>query len=117
VACWPSPAAVAGRRDCLTEAPSRPPGRTQPSIPAPVQLLSEGDPVHFDDVVGENVTVRLEAPDGSMRCVNGLVSGFAQCASQGRYTACEATVVPWLWLLTRTTEWPAAKGSACRRAP
>jgi type VI secretion system secreted protein VgrG len=69
-----------------------------------LELLSEDDAIDFDSIVGENVTVRLETTRGSTRFFNGIVSDFAQCPAEGRTARYRATVVPWLWLLTRTSD-------------
>ena len=69
-----------------------------------VDMFSENPAINFDDIVGQSVTVRVETPSGSTRYFNGLVSGFAQREEIGRLTLYEATVVPTLWLLTRTSD-------------
>ena len=70
-----------------------------------LDLLSEDDKIKFDDIVGKNVTVRIENVAGT-RYFNGYVSRFVQTTegSAGRYAAYQATVVPWLWFLTRTAD-------------
>jgi type VI secretion system secreted protein VgrG len=68
------------------------------------ELRSEDTAVDFDQVVGTNATLRLEMPDGNTRYFNGYISRFVQ-TEQGRgYAHYRATLVPWLWLLTRTAD-------------
>src|SRR3712207_1579506 len=69
-----------------------------------LSLLSEDWNVAFDQVVGQNVTVRLDLPDGAEpRFFNGFVSRFVQ-AGGTRLAAYHMTVVPWLWFLTRVSD-------------
>lgn len=68
-------------------------------------LLSETDfAVKFDDIVGHGVTIRLQLGDGSTRYFSGCVSRFTQLANHGSYARYHATIVPWLWLLTRASD-------------
>ena len=73
-----------------------------------IDLFSEQQSIAFEDIVGQNVTLSINNSDGSNRFLNGLVSSFSQ--KQGGSGADKdvqtsyysATLVPWLWLLTRT---------------
>ena len=69
-----------------------------------LELLSEDFGILFQDIVGENVTVRLDLADDQTRYFNGFVSRFVQTYPRGRYARYEAEVVPWLWFLTRTSD-------------
>jgi len=69
-----------------------------------LELLSENHAVKFEDIVGQNVTVRLTLPDNETRYFNGYVSCFGQTGWLGRLSRYRATVVPWLWFLTRTSD-------------
>jgi type VI secretion system secreted protein VgrG len=69
-----------------------------------LDLLSENDSIKFQDVVGKNVTLHVNAADGSKRHFNGFISRFSQGAQDGRLTAYRAQFVPWLWFLTRTAD-------------
>ena len=69
-----------------------------------LELVSEDFDINFEEIVGENVTVRLEMPNGETRFFNGFVSRFVQSYPEGRYARYEAEVVPWLWFLTRTSD-------------
>ncbi len=69
-----------------------------------LELSSDDPALDFSAVVGGNSTIRLEL-DGSTRYWNGYVSRFVQTEADssvgGRY---RATLVPWLWFLTRTAD-------------
>lgn len=69
-----------------------------------LDLRAEDDAIDFGRIVGENVTVSIELADGSLRLWNGYVSRFAQGTQHPFLTTYRATVVPWLWFLTRTTD-------------
>jgi len=69
-----------------------------------LDLLSENPSISFSDIVGKNVTVSLKQPDGSYRYLNGIISRFAQLATEEQFTAYRAEMVPWLWLLTRDAD-------------
>jgi type VI secretion system secreted protein VgrG len=76
-----------------------------------LDLTSENQQVKFSDIVGQNVTVRLELADGSTRYFNGFISRFTQVScgkgqSTGDHDEAQdsATMVPWLWFLTRTAD-------------
>ena len=69
-----------------------------------LQLLSEKVDISFDDIVGENVTVRLELGNNKTRYFNGYVSRFAQMDAEGEFARYNATVVPWLWFLTQSSD-------------
>ena len=69
-----------------------------------VELLSEDEAIDFDKMVGSNATVRLEMPNKKTRFFNGYVSRFVQTAQERAYVHYRATLVPWLWFLTRTAD-------------
>ncbi|HKC51388.1 MAG TPA: type VI secretion system tip protein TssI/VgrG [Myxococcota bacterium] len=66
-----------------------------------LDLLAETDDIGFDQIVGKSVTVSVELQNRKQRHFNGIVSRFSAGASQGRFSAYRAEVVPALWLLTR----------------
>ena len=68
------------------------------------ELASEDSQIDFDDVVGHNVTIRLDTGLKESRYFNGVFSRFVQLANKGGYARYRATIVPWLWLLTRTVD-------------
>jgi type VI secretion system secreted protein VgrG len=70
-----------------------------------LDMVSDNSNIKFADIVGQNVTVRLQKPmDDQPRYFNGIVRQFTQMRGSGRTTQYQAIVVPWLWLLTRTAD-------------
>lgn len=70
-----------------------------------VQLLSENQSVKFEDIIGHNVTVRLDSTRSSNpRYFNGIVSRFSQQPTTHNYAVYRATIVPWFWFLSRTSD-------------
>ena len=69
-----------------------------------LDLLSEKDDINLDDILGKNVTIKLALPDDKTRYFNGYVTRFSQGGMDGRYHRYVATVRPWLWFLTRTSD-------------
>jgi type VI secretion system secreted protein VgrG len=68
------------------------------------ELSSEDGKIDFDKVVGNNVTVRLTLGDQEPRYFNGFVSRLVQGPNKGGYAQYHASIVPWLWFLTRTSD-------------
>jgi type VI secretion system secreted protein VgrG len=69
-----------------------------------VELSSENASIDFDQMVGQNVTVRFEQQNSETRYFNGFVSRFVQTSADDRLAKYRATIVPWLWFLTRTSD-------------
>ena len=69
-----------------------------------IDLLSEDPDIKFDEMLGQNVTIRLDLPQDETRYFNGFVSRFTQESKFGDLHAYHATVHPWLWFLTRTAD-------------
>ena len=69
-----------------------------------LRLLSLNPNVSFDAIVGQPVTIRFIIDEGQERFFHGYVSRFGLAAGQGIFAGYEATVVPWLWFLSRTTD-------------
>jgi len=70
-----------------------------------LDLISDTSDINFDDIVGQNVTVRMQKPtDDEPRYFNGYVSRFTQTGLSARTTQYQAEVVPWLWFLSRTSD-------------
>src|SRR5258706_15682013 len=67
-------------------------------------LISETPDVNFDDIIGKNVTLRLNLVGNKERYFNGFVSRFVQVEDQGGYAHYRAVIVAWRWSLTRTAE-------------
>ena len=68
------------------------------------ELASEDGQINLDDVVGQKATIRLNIGESDKRYFNGYVSRLVQVTTEGHYTRYRATIVPWLWLLTRTSD-------------
>ena len=71
-----------------------------------LELFSEKTDIKLADVLGTNMTVRLELPyKQGTRYFNGLVTRFSYVGTRGLlYGVYRATLSPWLWFLTRTTD-------------
>jgi type VI secretion system secreted protein VgrG len=77
-----------------------------------LRMHSENRSIKFDDIVGKNATIRVVLPDGKERFINGIINSFTQGGTtplEGGTTPkifahYHATLVPWLWLLTRTSD-------------
>ncbi len=69
-----------------------------------LELLSEDHEIKLDDMLGGNVTVRLDISDDMTRYFNGYISHFLYLGSQGRYATYRVILNPWLWFLTRTAD-------------
>lgn len=73
-----------------------------------VELLSEKTYISLADVLGKNITVRMQLPEargGGTRYFNGFVTRFSYLGMRGmRYGAYRAILSPWLWFLTRTAD-------------
>jgi len=67
-------------------------------------LASEDHQIKSADIVGQNVTVRLELSEAKTRYFNGYISRFTQAPATGRLASYRATVVSWLWFLTQTAD-------------
>ncbi len=71
-----------------------------------VDVYSQDDSIDFNDLLGENITVRLYRPEqDDERYFNGFVSRFSQLTTyEQRYAAYRLTLRPWCWFLTRTAD-------------
>src|ERR1041385_625524 len=68
------------------------------------ELSSEDANIDLDKVIGHDVTVRLDIGQKEERYFNGFVSRLVQLTNRGGFAQYRATIVPWLWFLTRTTD-------------
>ena len=69
-----------------------------------LDLLASDHDIKFEDVLGDNFTVRYELSRGGTRYFNGFVSDFSHVGESGHFAAYRATLRPWLWFLTRTSD-------------
>lgn len=86
-------------------------GREGLSVPFGFELdiVSENHNVKFEDIIGKNATVSVILADGDKRFFNGIISRFAQGMAGEEdksihFSCYTATMVPWLWLLSRTAD-------------
>jgi type VI secretion system secreted protein VgrG len=69
-----------------------------------LELLSEKNNLQPADLLGQPLTISIELLGGGKRHFNGYVTRFGIGARPGRYYSYQATVKPWLWFLTRTSD-------------
>jgi len=69
-----------------------------------VDMMSENHTLQAEDILGQNVTIRLDLSTGGRRFFNGYVTRFAHTGHFEHYSTYGATVRPWLWFLTRTSD-------------
>src|SRR6267142_2256105 len=70
-----------------------------------VDVFTEEKAINFADIVGQNVTIRLEHErDGSPRYFNGYVTRILYTGGSERVGHYRLTLCPWLWFLTRTSD-------------
>jgi type VI secretion system secreted protein VgrG len=75
-------------------------------------MHSENRSISFDSIVGKKATIKIILRDGKERYINGLISSFSQAGSTMMEGGTNpkmlfhynATLVPWFWMLTRTTD-------------
>jgi len=68
-----------------------------------LELLSQDFELHFDQVVGQQVTVSVELPEDK-RHFNAFITEFRYLGHTDRYARYQATLRPWFWFLTRTSD-------------
>lgn len=72
-----------------------------------LQLLADRDKassVSANALIGQKVSVSLELREGGRRYFHGIVNQFAEGERDERFHYYQAEVVPWLWLLTLTSD-------------
>jgi type VI secretion system secreted protein VgrG len=69
-----------------------------------LDLLSKDPEIKFEDIIGKRVTLRVTLSEDKERYFNGFISRFLQTGSQTGLANYRATMVPWLWFLTKTTD-------------
>src|SRR5437899_2806408 len=68
------------------------------------ELAATDAKADLNKVVGHNATIRLELGEHGTRYFNGYVSRIVQKGRVGQFDRYHATIVPWLWFLTRTAD-------------
>ena len=69
-----------------------------------LELLSEDHNIAINEILGQNVSLTLQLEDERDRYFNGFVTRFAQVGQVGRHALYQATLRPWLWFLTRSSD-------------
>jgi type VI secretion system secreted protein VgrG len=69
-----------------------------------LEMLSEDSSIQAEDLLGQNVAVRINLSGGGERYFNGYVTRFAHTGHFEHVSTYRATVRPWAWFLTRTTD-------------
>ena len=69
-----------------------------------LEMYSTQEFIAPHDIVGKNVSFRVDKADGKPRWFNGFVSRFSRGRRHGPYIRYAAEVVPWLWFLTRRSD-------------
>ena len=76
-----------------------------------LSLLSHNHSIVFKNIIGGNVTVSILLENGEERFFNGIVASFSQSSGNVQteragevFSQYTATIVPWLWLLTKTAD-------------
>ncbi len=67
-------------------------------------LLSEKRDIDYKKILGQNVTVAVDKGDDEPRYYNGCIARFTQTNYERRLVEYRATMVPWLWLLSRSSD-------------
>lgn len=67
-----------------------------------LELISEQQDLDPKKIIGQPVGVTLNTLKGGKRYFHGDAIRFGRTRQQGRYFRYHATIVPWLWFLTRT---------------
>jgi type VI secretion system secreted protein VgrG len=71
-----------------------------------LDLRSDEEQIKFEDIVGHAATIRIDLPGDGKRYIHGYFSRFSQdgVPAAGSLNRYRATLVPWLWFLTRTSD-------------
>jgi type VI secretion system secreted protein VgrG len=65
---------------------------------------SKASSIKYDQIVGKGVTLTVELPGKKKRFFHGMVSRFSDGGQDVKFAHYRAEVVPWLWLLTLTSD-------------
>ncbi|WP_434673129.1 type VI secretion system tip protein VgrG [Pseudomonas sp. R1-15] len=69
-----------------------------------LQLHSLDNAIDLNQVLGKPMCVSVQLDGGGERHFHGIVARFSQNIDQGQFASYQATLRPWLWLLTRTSD-------------
>jgi type VI secretion system secreted protein VgrG len=65
---------------------------------------SKKSSIKYDQLLGNNVTLTVRLPGEKKRYFCGMVSRFSEAGEDERFAYYRLEAVPWLWLLTLTTD-------------
>ena len=69
-----------------------------------LELLSTQEDIEFEDLLGQNISARMDMPHNNVRYFNGFITQLSQTGQTRGFATYRATVSPWLWFLTRTAD-------------
>ena len=69
-----------------------------------LQLHSLDNAIDLNQLLGKPMCVSLQLDGGGERYFHGIVARCSQNVDQGQFASYQATLRPWLWLLTRTSD-------------
>ncbi|HYL99546.1 MAG TPA: type VI secretion system tip protein TssI/VgrG, partial [Blastocatellia bacterium] len=69
-----------------------------------LSMQSENPSISFDSVVGKTATIQVVLQDGKKKYINGIIASFSQGGTSPVFSYYTATLVPWFWMLTRTSD-------------
>lgn len=69
-----------------------------------LELVSAKEDLELDDMLGQEVTVEIDRPEGGTRFIHGWVSEVSQSGRSGDLARYTASLRPWFWFLTRTAD-------------
>ena len=69
-----------------------------------LQLHSLDNAIDLNQLLGKPMCLSLQLDDGGERYFHGIVARCSQNVDQGQFASYQATLRPWLWLLTRTSD-------------
>jgi type VI secretion system secreted protein VgrG len=69
-----------------------------------VTTLSERPDIDFDDLIGQDCHIELDAQDGSTRIFHGVLTSGRRNGSAADLTSYDVVLRPWLWLLAHRSD-------------
>ena len=69
-----------------------------------LQLHSLDNAIDLNQLLGKPMCLSLQLEGGGERHFHGIVARCSQNVDQGQFASYQATLRPWLWLLTRTSD-------------
>lgn len=69
-----------------------------------LDLLSENPNIDLSSLLGKNSTVEVAIGNNDVRFFNGFVTQFSYIGNEDNFHLYRATLSPWLWFLTRTSD-------------